>query len=228
MPAPEAPEAPEPPEAEPPIVVGLRPLTIEHVVRIAGSNGSIRVSDDAEYRERLRRGVAQLAGHVRSGRRIYGVTTGFGDSCDTDVGADEGRALALNLTRYHRCGTGRPFDDAETVAILVARLVSLARGYSAVRAEVLELLALFVNRRVLPRIPSEGSVGASGDSTPSPTSQPLSPARIACQRRCQTGRPKLNIMSIGLLQPLVGRLRRLYYWAALFAGLNVTIFSGKS
>ena len=54
------------------------------------------------------------------------------------------------------------------------------------------------------------------------------PSGLACQRRCQTGRPKLNIMSIDLLQPLVGRLRRLYYWAALFAGLNVTIFSGKS
>jgi histidine ammonia-lyase len=148
------------------VVVGLRPLTLEQVVRIADGVARVEVSDDRAYRERLARGVARLEDHVRGGRRIYGVTTGFGDSCGTDVSALEGRALALNLTRYHRCGTGRPFDDVETVAILVARLASLARGYSAVRVEVLEQLALFANRRVLPRIPSEGSVGASGDLTP--------------------------------------------------------------
>src|SRR5205823_3735170 len=115
------------------VVVGLRPLTLEQVVRIADGVARVEVSDDRAYRERLARGVARLEDHVRGGRRIYGVTTGFGDSCGTDVSALEGRALALNLTRYHRCGTGRPFDDAETVAILVARLASLARGYSAVR-----------------------------------------------------------------------------------------------
>jgi len=148
------------------VVVGLRPLTLEQVVRIADGDARVEVSGDPTYREHLARGVAMLEGHVKGGRRIYGVTTGFGDSCGTDVGVAEGRALALNLTRYHRCGTGRPFDDVETAAILVARLVSLARGYSAVRIEVLEQLALFANRRVLPLIPSEGSVGASGDLTP--------------------------------------------------------------
>ena len=148
------------------ITVGLRPITLEQVVRIAGGRARVAVSEDSSYRERLARGVARLIDQVNGGRRIYGVTTGFGDSCGTDVLAAEGRALALNLTRYHRCGTGRPFDEVETAAILVARLVSLARGYSSVRVDVLEQLALFASRRVLPKIPSEGSVGASGDLTP--------------------------------------------------------------
>jgi histidine ammonia-lyase len=148
------------------VVVGVAPVALDDVLRIVGANARVVVSTDPEYRARLTRGVELLAARVAAGDRIYGVTTGFGDSCDIDIDRAEGRALALNLTRYHRCGTGRAFDEAETVAILVARLASLARGYSAVRAEVLDRLALLVNHRLLPRIPSEGSVGASGDLTP--------------------------------------------------------------
>src|SRR5439155_25879934 len=64
------------------------------------------------------------------------------------------------------CGTGRILDEEESAAVVVARLASLARGYSGVRPVVLERLCDLVNRRILPRIPEEGSVGASGDLTP--------------------------------------------------------------
>jgi len=68
--------------------------------------------------------------------------------------------------RYHGCGSGELFDEASTLTVLVARLCSLARGFSGVRWELLEALEELFNRRILPRIPAEGSVGASGDLTP--------------------------------------------------------------
>ena len=71
-----------------------------------------------------------------------------------------------NCTRYHGCGLGQHLDDAQTLAVIAARLNSLAYGFSGVRHVLLERLADLINHRVLPRIPSEGSVGASGDLTP--------------------------------------------------------------
>src|SRR5207253_9097630 len=70
------------------------------------------------------------------------------------------------LTRCHGGGLGRHLDDAQTLAVVAARLNSLAYGFSGVRPVLLERLADLINHRVLPRIPSEGSVGASGDLTP--------------------------------------------------------------
>jgi histidine ammonia-lyase len=74
--------------------------------------------------------------------------------------------MAVNLLRFHGCGTGAPLSDEESAAVVAVRLASLARGHSGVRPLVLERLVDLINRRVLPRIPSEGSVGASGDLTP--------------------------------------------------------------
>jgi histidine ammonia-lyase len=89
-----------------------------------------------------------------------------GDSCETAVPASLAADLQLNLLRFHGCGTGRKLTELESATVIVARLASLARGYSAVRLELLQLLCDLLARRVLPVIPAEGSVGASGDLTP--------------------------------------------------------------
>ena len=97
---------------------------------------------------------------------IYGVTTGFGASCENEVAPDVAAAMPLNLLRYHGCGTGEVFGEVEAAAIVAARLASLARGWSGVRLAVLEGLCALLAHRIVPRNPSEGSVGASGDLTP--------------------------------------------------------------
>jgi histidine ammonia-lyase len=74
--------------------------------------------------------------------------------------------MPLNLLRFHGVGTGRALSEQESAAVVALRLISLARGYSGVRIELLERLAALLNHRILPRIPEEGSVGASGDLTP--------------------------------------------------------------
>ncbi len=70
------------------------------------------------------------------------------------------------MTRFHRVGMGEILDDSSTLSVLAARLASLSKGYSGIRWKLLERLAIMINERILPMIPSEGSVGASGDLTP--------------------------------------------------------------
>lgn len=146
-----------------PVVVGAAPLTLPELSAIV-RGAELRF--DASVAGRLEQSVALLERLLAEGTEVYGVTTGFGSSVDTLVAGDHRRQLAHNLVRFHGCGTGRWFDERETRAILVARIASLVRGYSAVRFEVVEALAELLNRGVLPAIPSEGSVGASGDLTP--------------------------------------------------------------
>jgi histidine ammonia-lyase len=149
-----------------PVCVDGQPLSIEDVARAAFGRAPLVLSEDPEFRRKLTDSVETLDRLLSSGLRIYGVTTGFGDSCEVRVEPDLVQALPLNLVRFHGCGTGRFFDDAEVGATLVARLVSLSQGFSAIRPEVLELLAAFVTHGIYPQIPEEGSVGASGDLTP--------------------------------------------------------------
>jgi histidine ammonia-lyase len=146
--------------------VGGRRLAIEDVVAVALEEGSVALSEDPVFRARVASSVAFLDELLRSGTEIYGVNTGYGDSCTTSIPADLVDELPLHLTRYHGCGLGQLLEPAQVLAVLVTRLNSLSQGFSAVRWELLETLSGLINNRILPRIPAEGSVGASGDLTP--------------------------------------------------------------
>ncbi len=133
---------------------------------MARGSATVALSTDAGFQRRIARGVEAVAAHLREGRTIYGVNTGVGDSCETAIPAELARELQRNLVRFHGCGTGRMLTELESAAVVACRLTSLASGWSAVRLEVLQRLCDLLNRRVLPVIPAEGSVGASGDLTP--------------------------------------------------------------
>ena len=148
------------------VTVGKGRLTIEDVVRVAKGQRSLSLSRNTRFIERIRRGADFLDKLLAEDGVIYGVTTGYGDSCTVSVPPPIVADLPLHLTRYHGCGLGAYLDDEQTLAVLVCRLNSLAQGYSGVRWELLEQLAGLAQHRVLPYIPSEGSVGASGDLTP--------------------------------------------------------------
>lgn len=148
------------------VVIGGRRLTIEDVVSIARQRAPVVLSTDPAWRERITRGADFLRRHLASGATVYGVNTGYGDACVVDVPMELVEALPLQLTRYHGCGMGQHLDDEQALAVIAARLNSLAYGFSGVRPVLLERVADLINHRVLPRIPSEGSVGASGDLTP--------------------------------------------------------------
>jgi histidine ammonia-lyase len=154
------------PEMLPTIELGPQALTIEQVVAIAAGRARAVLSTDATWRRTIAAGPAHLAAQLEREGRVYGVTTGVGDSCETTVPAALAAEMQLNLLRFHGCGTGALLTEEQSAAVLVARLSSLCLGWSGVREALLQRLCELINHRILPCIPSEGSVGASGDLTP--------------------------------------------------------------
>jgi histidine ammonia-lyase len=103
---------------------------------------------------------------VDSGDIVYGITTGFGALASTHIGREEAESLQYNLIRSHASGVGEPLPDELVRAILLLRARSLAQGHSGVRPVIVERLLEMLDRDILPVIPSQGSVGASGDLAP--------------------------------------------------------------
>ena len=113
--------------------------------------------------ERSRAAVDQL---VDEGRIAYGITTGFGRFKDKLISRDQVKQLQLNLVRSHAVGVGPKLDQETVRAMLLVRANTLAMGFSGVRPEVVQLLLAMLNEGVHPEIPSQGSLGASGDLAP--------------------------------------------------------------
>ncbi|MCL7714680.1 HAL/PAL/TAL family ammonia-lyase [Stenotrophomonas mori] len=153
-------------DAVPACRFGDAPLTIENVVALAGRRAEAMLSDAPDVRARIQRGADFLDRLLREDGVIYGVTTGYGDSCTVNIPPALVAELPHHLYAYHGCGLGRYLDPAETRAVVAARLASLVRGMSGVSLPLLEGLATLLRHDVLPLIPAEGSVGASGDLTP--------------------------------------------------------------
>ncbi|WP_314407874.1 aromatic amino acid ammonia-lyase [Pseudomonas kuykendallii] len=149
-----------------PVVFGESHLSIEALVAVAERRAPTRLQDDAAFRERIARGAQFLDTLLDREGVIYGVTTGYGDSCVVAVPLQHVEALPQHLFTFHGCGLGKLLDAQATRAVLAARLRSLTHGMSGVRLELLERLQAFLAEDVLPLIPEEGSVGASGDLTP--------------------------------------------------------------
>ncbi len=149
-----------------PIVFGAGRLGIETIVAIAEGHSRVTVSSDPAFRQRIDKAVAFLEKLLLEDGVIYGVTTGYGDSCTVRVPPHRVEELPLHLSRFHGCGLGDVFNEQQGRAILATRLASLTQGYSGVTPALLDRLALFINENIIPVIPQEGSVGASGDLTP--------------------------------------------------------------
>jgi histidine ammonia-lyase len=154
------------PPAAPEILIGAGEVTLEDLLAVALDGRPVRLSDDPDYRAWINGGRSALEASLQGGNRIYGVSTGVGCSSDHTIEDDHRRDFAYQIIRQHGCGVGEPFSRKEGRAIVLARLASLAKGYSAVRPVLLEALVHLLNCDVIPVIPILGSVGASGDLTP--------------------------------------------------------------
>ncbi len=146
--------------------VGRCPASIERILAVARGELGVALDADPGHRERLRRGRDSLMDVQSGGASVYGVTTGVGASSGVSIPPELREEMPLQLVRLHGCGTGRSLDETEAAATVAIRLMALSRGHSGVREELLERLCELLNARLLPRIPEEGSVGASGDLTP--------------------------------------------------------------
>ena len=117
-------------------------------------------------RERVQASRAVVERLLASGATAYGINTGFGELSTVRIPPEQVRQLQLNLVRSHACGVGAPLSEEETRAMMLLRANALAKGLSGVRPVIIETLCALLARGVHPVIPSQGSVGASGDLAP--------------------------------------------------------------
>ncbi len=146
------------------IVLTGNELTFSQLYAVALHLETVSLSPDAVSRMNASRAVVDQL--VASGRTAYGINTGFGKLASLRISSEQVRQLQVNLVRSHACGVGTPLTESETRAMMLLRANALAKGLSGIRASVVETLIAMLNDGVQPVIPSQGSVGASGDLAP--------------------------------------------------------------
>jgi len=146
------------------IVLSGNKLTFSQLYAVALNHETVSLSPDAIARMKASRAVVDQL--VASGKTAYGINTGFGKLASVRISGEQVRQLQVNLVRSHSCGVGEPLSEAETRAMMLLRANALAKGLSGIRPSVVETLISMLNTGVHPVIPSQGSVGASGDLAP--------------------------------------------------------------
>jgi histidine ammonia-lyase len=150
---------------DPSCVLDGRSLTVADVVRVA-RDPAVRVAVAAPARQRLLESRRQVDAAIASGQTIYGINTGFGKLANVRVAPAHLDQLQANLIRSHAAGVGTPFPAPVVRAILLLRANVLLRPTSGVRPELVDALVALLNAGVVPLVPAQGSVGASGDLAP--------------------------------------------------------------
>ncbi|WP_438312388.1 histidine ammonia-lyase [Sporosarcina sp. FA9] len=147
------------------------------MIKLTGSSLTLEQMNDILYKgskvmldpkalERVNKSREAVERIVREDRTVYGINTGFGLFSNVKIDEKDTKALQLHLIRSHACGIGDPFPEIVSRAMVVLRLNALLKGFSGIRAEVLERFAYMVNNRIHPVVPQQGSLGASGDLAP--------------------------------------------------------------
>src|SRR5258705_1485820 len=147
-----------------PITLDGHSLTIADVVAVARGNAAVALDPESLKAVAASRRAVEAA--VSGGQTVYGVNTGFGKLAHVRIPADQARQLQLNLIRSHASGVGEPLPVDAVRAMMLLRANVLVRGTSGVRPALPELLVEMLNRGIHPCVPSQGSVGASGDLAP--------------------------------------------------------------
>src|SRR6202166_3930227 len=147
-----------------PIELTGNDLTFPQLDDVALRGEKVSLAADAIKRMQASRAVVERV--VASGETAYGINTGFGKLASVRISAEQVRQLQVNLVRSHSCGVGAPLSETETRAMMLLRANALATGLSGVKPATVETLCAMLNAGVHPVIPSQGSVGASGDLAP--------------------------------------------------------------
>lgn len=148
------------------IALGIEPgrMPLSTWRRIAHERYPVTLDPSAWQRIAQSRGVIETA--LQSGGAVYGVNTGFGKLAQTRIPPEDVKRLQRNLVLSHSAGVGENLPDDVVRLVIALKIASLSRGYSGVRPHVVERLLALLNADVLPQIPQQGSVGASGDLAP--------------------------------------------------------------
>ena len=145
-------------------VYGTDRLTADKVIAMA--NGSLKgiLSDYVISKINASRSKVEIM--AASSKAIYGINTGFGPLCDVKISPDETSLLQKNLLMTHAVGVGNPISKELSKIMMICKVHALCKGFSGIRLEVIERIIYFIENDLLPVVPEQGSVGASGDLAP--------------------------------------------------------------
>lgn len=147
-----------------PVTLDGQSLDLEQYTRIARFGHAVRLAPEAI--ERVQRSRATVENRLAEEKSFYGINTGFGALASVRIPHNQLEQLQLNLIRSHAVGVGRPLPEVIVRGLLALRIQTMLRGHSGVRPQTIELMTALLNHRIHPVIPSQGSVGASGDLAP--------------------------------------------------------------
>ena len=143
---------------------GKEKLTLKKVFEIAqGKRKGILIPAVIEDVQKSNAIVQQV---IHSGKTVYGINTGFGPLCDTLISEDETQTLQKNLLLTHAVGVGKPIEPLLSKIMMICKVHALCQGHSGIRLAVIERVLYCIDQELLPVVPEQGSVGASGDLAP--------------------------------------------------------------
>jgi histidine ammonia-lyase len=147
-----------------PLKLGLKPLKLEEISEVALEGRKVVLSPSAV--KKIHKAHRYLQSRIADGGTMYGVNTGFGLLSNVKIPPEDIESLQYNLLRSHACGVGRFLEDAPVRAMLLLRAANLALGHSGVSLKLVQQILDVLNKGIIPLIPEQGSVGASGDLAP--------------------------------------------------------------
>jgi len=143
---------------------GIDQLTVSKVLKIASGELQTTLTDLAI--EKVNACRAKVEKMANGDKAVYGINTGFGPLCDTQISKEETSKLQENLLITHAVGVGNPIDKKLSKIMMICKVHALCQGFSGVRLSVIERILYFIEKDLLPVVPEQGSVGASGDLAP--------------------------------------------------------------
>ena len=143
---------------------GIDKLTVNKIINISNNKLSATLTEDAILKvNKSRKRVEKMA---QSNKAVYGINTGFGPLCDVQITPKETSKLQENLLITHAVGVGNPINKQLSKIMMICKVHALCQGFSGIRLEVIERIIYFIENDLLPVVPEQGSVGASGDLAP--------------------------------------------------------------
>ncbi|WP_332025737.1 HAL/PAL/TAL family ammonia-lyase, partial [Kaistella sp.] len=146
------------------MIYGVDHFTISDVMEILANPNKAKLNK--ESKDKILRSQKNVQQIVESDRTVYGINTGFGPLCDVKISEEETAQLQYNLIISHAVGVGKPIAKELSKMMMIAKIHALSKGFSGVSLEVIERMILMLEKDIIPAVPEQGSVGASGDLAP--------------------------------------------------------------
>ena len=145
-------------------IYGVDTFTIKEVMAILKNPTNAKLNKEA--RQKILKSQSNVRKIVESDRTVYGINTGFGPLCDVKISEAETAQLQHNLIISHAVGVGKPIAKEYSKLMMITKIHAISKGFSGVSLEVIERLIVMLEKDIIPVVPEQGSVGASGDLAP--------------------------------------------------------------